>query len=135
MGASVNFHEHASEAGVTVAGGDLIRAAAQLPSFGPISSWWMKIMPPRLENASFLHAVPIALTPERIAEGKRAIEGNPKNLHLHLWSVDSMRNMMKAAIPLFASQGVHFDIVDVHSASATWINMQEIRLTLRRIKK
>lgn len=92
----------------------------------------MKKMPPTLENASGVQAVPLSLTPQSVQEAKSFAERSPENVHLHLWNVDSMRDMLAASGPLLAELGVYFEVVDVHSATRTWLNMQEVRVTLRR---
>lgn len=130
--AAANFPGHALEQGVTVAGVDVLRAATGLPSMGPLRDWWMKKMPPTLENASGVQAVPLSLTPQSVQEAKSFAERSPENVHLHLWNVDSMRDMLAASGPLLAELGVYFEVVDVHSATRTWLNMQEVRVTLRR---
>lgn len=128
-----NFEGHCREAGVSVAGVNVLRELSGLPSLGPVSSWFGQIMPPAEDHVSRVLGLPLSLSPEDVDSASRFLGTRyPHNIHLHLWSVESMRDMLIAGAPLFADLGLHFVVEDIRSASATNFNMQELRLTLRR---
>merc|ERR1712183_141614 len=82
---------HVYEQGLTVAGVNTLREMSGLPSLGPITSWYMKTMPPK-DGITEQLLVPVTLTPDNISEARSLAMNNPHNVHLHLWSPASMRH-------------------------------------------
>jgi len=122
-----NFETHAAEAAVSLAGVEFLRETLGLPPFNRISHE----TPPDV-NADDVYEVPLGLSPLKIASGQEINRQHPHNVHLHLWSVATMKGMLEAAVPLFAKDGIQFSIQSVVAGGRTQANMQEIRVTLRR---
>mmetsp|Transcript_30796 Transcript_30796/g.88458 ORF Transcript_30796/g.88458 Transcript_30796/m.88458 type:complete len:347 (+) Transcript_30796:367-1407(+) len=126
--ADEHFMDHCREMGVAVSTIDLLRAWSGM---GPFVDIFGQNKLPELVDTKEVK-VPLSMDPAQVNLHSDTFAKRPHNVHLHLWTVKSVRSMLQAALPLFAEQGVHFRIADVHSAGRTWLNMQELRVTLQR---
>mmetsp|Transcript_75758 Transcript_75758/g.134199 ORF Transcript_75758/g.134199 Transcript_75758/m.134199 type:complete len:377 (-) Transcript_75758:125-1255(-) len=123
----VNFPMHAAEAAMSMAATDFLREAVGLP---PLDRTKHE-MPPNID-ADGVYEMPLGLSPTQIDSGQKMNMQHPHNVHVHVWSVATMREMLEAAVPLFARYGIKYSIQSVFAAGRTFVNMQEIRVTLRR---